>query len=103
MIIGVVFEYRAILLESKILALDEATANVDHGTDALIQDSIRALVRTKNKTVLIIAHRIDTIMDCDFILVLENGMKVEYGSPSALLSQPGSRFRNMVDAARLTN
>lgn len=93
-------EYRAILLESKILALDEATANVDHSTDALIQDSIRALVHQKNKTVLIIAHRIETIMDCDYILVLENGMKVEYGSPSKLLSQPGSRFRSMVDAAR---
>eukprot|EP00210_Caulerpa_lentillifera_P000997 g960.t1 len=91
---------RAILLEAKILALDEATANVDHETDALVQESIRSLVHQKDKTVLIIAHRVDTILDCDYILVLDKGRKVEFGSPDLLLSQSESKFRSMVEIAR---
>lgn len=90
------------IADSKILALDEATANVDHTTDALIQNSLRSLITRNDKTLLIIAHRIDTIMDCNLILVLDDGKKVEFGTPSELLQQP-SVFKKMVDAAKTAN
>eukprot|EP00210_Caulerpa_lentillifera_P008112 g7746.t1 len=91
---------RALLMDSKILALDEATANVDRTTDAMIQDALHTLVSGNEKTLLIIAHRIDTVLDCDLLLVLEGGRMVEFGSPVSLLSQSNGVFKKMVDAAR---
>ena len=86
--------------DAKILALDEATANVDGVTDGVIQDSLHSLISEDNKTLLIIAHRIDTVMGCDLILVLEGGHMVEFGCPSELLEVQNGTFNQMVGAAK---
>ena len=75
---------RAVLRRNKILVLDEATANVDYETDALIQKTIRD--KFKDCTVLTIAHRFATICDSDVILVMEDGYLSKYGSPSEILT-----------------
>ncbi|KAG6574642.1 multidrug resistance protein ABC superfamily [Phytophthora cinnamomi] len=81
---------RALLKDSKVVVLDEATANVDTATDALIQTTIQDTFQ--DKTVLIIAHRINTIMHCDKIAVMDAGRVAEFGSPSELLARPESVF-----------
>lgn len=81
---------RAILRKSKILILDEATSNVDLYTDELIQDVIKN--NFINCTILIVAHRINNIIDTDKVLVLDNGCLIEYDSPKILLANQNSRF-----------
>lgn len=86
---------RALLNRSRILVLDEATAAVDSETDRLIQETIRA--EFKDRTILTIAHRIDTVMDSDKIMVLDKGEVKEFDSPSNLLAQKDSIFYNLCD------
>ncbi|KAG9509318.1 Multidrug resistance-associated protein 4, partial [Fragariocoptes setiger] len=78
---------RAILRRSRILVLDEATANVDPETDQFIQRTIRDLFR--QCTVLTIAHRLNTIMDSDRVLVLDAGQVKEFDEPHLLLTRGG--------------
>lgn len=73
---------RAVLRRNKVLILDEATANVDHQTDSLIQKTIRT--EFSSCTVLTIAHRLNTIIDCDRVLVLDAGQILEFDSPYKL-------------------
>ncbi|XP_067675074.1 multidrug resistance-associated protein 1-like [Haliotis asinina] len=91
---------RALLKKTRILVLDEATAAVDMETDDLIQQTIRS--EFKECTVLTIAHRLNTVMDYDRILVLDNGRVCEFDTPSILLRQPDSIFYNMAKTAGLT-
>lgn len=75
---------RAILRENKILVMDEATANVDPQTDALIQNTIRT--KFSECSILTIAHRLHTVMDCDKVMVMDAGCLVEFASPYELLN-----------------
>ncbi|CAF3840294.1 unnamed protein product, partial [Rotaria sp. Silwood1] len=86
---------RAILKQSKILVIDEATANVDNTTDELIQQAIRK--QFKKCTVLTIAHRLRTVIDSDRIMVLSHGELLEFDSPHVLLSNPESEFTSLVN------
>lgn len=92
---------RAILRRSKILVLDEATAAVDVRTDALIQRTIREEFKTC--TMLIIAHRLNTIIHTNCILVLDAGKVVEYDTPQNLLLNEGSVFSNIVQSTGAAN
>ncbi|KAG9314746.1 P-loop containing nucleoside triphosphate hydrolase protein [Chiua virens] len=88
---------RAMVRESKLLILDEATSAIDHKTDAVIQRSLREL---KGVTQLVIAHRLQSVMDADRIMVLDAGRIVELDSPSHLLQQEESIFRTLVYASK---
>ncbi|XP_078614435.1 ATP-binding cassette sub-family C member 4-like [Branchiostoma floridae x Branchiostoma japonicum] len=86
---------RALLRKNRILIIDEATANVDPRTDQLIQETIREKFR--NCTVLTIAHRLNTVIDSDRILVLQEGRVQEMGEAHALLQDRDGVFTAMVD------
>ncbi|XP_036403959.1 multidrug resistance-associated protein 5 [Megalops cyprinoides] len=88
---------RALLRRSKILLLDEATAAIDTETDRLLQETIRHSF--KGCTKLIIAHRLNTVMSCDRVMVLDQGEIMEFDTPSTLLANENSRFHAMVAAA----
>lgn len=78
---------RAAIRDPRILVLDEATASLDVGTEALIQEALDHLL--EGRTAIIIAHRLSTIRNCDRILVLKRGQLVESGSHEELLAQGG--------------
>ncbi|KQB13787.1 ATP-binding cassette domain-containing protein [Rhodobacter capsulatus] len=90
---------RAILKDAPILILDEATAFADPENEALIQDAVADLAR--GRTVVVIAHRLHTIVHVDEILVLETGRIVERGSHAALLAA-GGLFARMWQAQEAT-
>ncbi|XP_076227008.1 multidrug-Resistance like Protein 1 isoform X3 [Nomia melanderi] len=92
---------RALLRKTKVLILDEATASVDLETDDLIQTTIRR--EFKDCTVLTIAHRFNTILDSDRVIVLDNGLIMEYDSPEVLLRNSGSLFYGIAKDAGLVN
>lgn len=81
---------RIILMNPKILILDEATANVDVETDRLVQDVIRT--NFSESTMLTIAHRLETVINSDRILILEGGKVIDFDCPHKLFSKTGSRL-----------
>merc|ERR1712127_846292 len=91
---------RALLKRSKVLVLDEATSSVDTKTDAQVQDTIRREFVEKGVTVITVAHRLDTVLGYDKILVLDAGEPVEMGPPSELLKLPMGYLRRLFDADR---
>ncbi|KAF2171065.1 hypothetical protein M409DRAFT_19038 [Zasmidium cellare ATCC 36951] len=84
---------RAMLKNPKVLLMDEATASIDYATDSKIQETIREI---KNTTITI-AHRLQTIIDYDKVLVLDHGAVIEYGDPFDLISTQGGIFRGMCE------
>ena len=88
---------RALLRDTKVLMLDEATASVDKETDALLQTAIRKCF--KDRTVLTIAHRLETILDSDRVLVLEKGCVAEFDTPAKLVARQDGIFSGMVRAS----
>ena len=86
---------RALLKQPKVLMMDEATASIDYNTDSKIQETIREL----KSTIITIAHRLQTIVDYDKVLVLDKGCVVEYGHPYELLKKggKGAVFKGMCE------
>ncbi|KAK2950278.1 Multidrug resistance-associated protein [Blattamonas nauphoetae] len=87
---------RAIAKESRIVVLDEATASVDVETDGKIQRTIRE--QFKNKTVIVIAHRLNTILDSDKIMVMDKGSVAEFNSPEILKSNNDSALNALINS-----
>lgn len=86
---------RALLREAKIVIMDEATASVDAETDSRIQRVMRT--EFKDSSCLTVAHRINTILDSDYIMVMDDGRAEEFDTPQSLL-QRGGLFKELVDA-----
>lgn len=85
---------RALLKSPRVLLMDEATASIDYATDAKIQDTLRAV---KGSTIITIAHRLQTVIDYDKVLVLDKGEVIEYDSPWKLLSNENGIFHGMCE------
>ncbi|KAK0130214.1 hypothetical protein ONS96_014922 [Cadophora gregata f. sp. sojae] len=88
---------RAILRKSSLLILDEPTSSVDVKTDAQMQAIIRSEFKTH--TIIMIAHRLDSLLDFDRVAVLNKGNLVEFGGPSVLLEKEGSAFSKLYHAS----
>ncbi|KAL7754197.1 hypothetical protein RI367_000178 [Sorochytrium milnesiophthora] len=86
---------RAMMGNRKILIMDEATASVDLATEERIQHSLRR--DFAGVTILTIAHRLNTVIDYDYILSLDAGQVVEFDHPHVLVNRPGSLFASLVD------
>ncbi|CAG8496604.1 9578_t:CDS:10 [Ambispora gerdemannii] len=87
---------RALLRQSKIIIMDEATASIDPETDNKIQETFRT--EFQYATVLCVSHRFRTIIDSDRILVLDNGEIIEFDTPYNLISNPDGLFRHLCEA-----
>jgi ATP-binding cassette, subfamily B, multidrug efflux pump len=86
---------RALIVNPDILILDEATSSIDTETEKIIQLAIEKLIH--NRTSIVIAHRLSTIRHANHILVMDQGKIIEMGTPSELLSDPSSRYRELYD------
>ncbi|KAL2922184.1 ABC transporter C family member 10 [Bienertia sinuspersici] len=85
---------RAILRRSRVLVLDEATASIDNATDTILQRTIRT--EFADSTVITVAHRIPTVMDCTKVLVISDGKLLEHDDPMELMKKDGSLFGQLV-------
>ncbi len=87
---------RALLRRASILVVDEGTSAVDPQTDDLIQKTLREGAKANNTTVLAIAHRLQTILDFDRILVMGEGKVLEFDTPQSLIANSESHFASML-------
>uniref|UniRef100_A0A7N0T3B4 ABC-type xenobiotic transporter n=1 Tax=Kalanchoe fedtschenkoi TaxID=63787 RepID=A0A7N0T3B4_KALFE len=85
---------RALLRRSRVLVLDEATASIDNATDMVLQKTIRS--EFADCTVITVAHRIPTVMDCNMVLAISDGKLVEFDEPMKLMKSEGSLFGQLV-------
>ncbi|TYI53568.1 hypothetical protein E1A91_D11G013800v1 [Gossypium mustelinum] len=85
---------RALLRRSRVLVLDEATASIDNATDLILQRTICA--EFADCTVISVAHRIPTVMDCTMVLAISDGKLMEYDEPTKLMEREGSLFGQLV-------
>lgn len=85
---------RALLKNPRVLMMDEATASIDYATDSKIQDTLREL---KESTIITIAHRLQTIIDYDKVLVLDHGKVIEFDHPWTLIQKEGGVFQSMCE------
>lgn len=85
---------RALLRNTKILILDEATASLDLKTDELIQKTVAS--QFKESTVITIAHRISTVIESDRVVVMDKGQIKEFDKPTTLLQDSNSIFAQLV-------
>ncbi|XP_053972249.1 ATP-binding cassette sub-family C member 5-like isoform X1 [Hylaeus volcanicus] len=88
---------RALLRNTKVMILDEATAAVDPETEVAVQNTIQN--EFSHCTVLTIAHRLKTVVSCDRVIVMKNGQIIEFDAPSVLMSNPNSEFTKMIASA----
>ena len=85
---------RAVLKNPPILILDEATSSLDTESERIVQDAINSLM--KNRTCIVIAHRLSTVQHADEIIVLEKGRVIERGTHTELMNGGGA-YRKLVD------
>jgi ATP-binding cassette subfamily B protein len=86
---------RALLMDPRILILDDSTSSVDTETEAAIRDALDELM--ENRTTFIIAHRIQSVMIADLILVLDKGEVIQMGTHEDLVSQKDGMYRTIYD------
>ena len=89
--------------QPRFLILDEATSAVDNEADICLQASIRANFGVGGSSVLVIAHRIRTVVDFDSIVVMDRGRVVEFGAPAELYQREEGHFRRLVNESNDTD
>merc|ERR1712217_588699 len=89
---------RVLLSQRRVIVADEPTASIDPDTDGKIQHLFREAFR--GSTLLCVAHRVETVLDYDHILVMRDGQIVEDGSPQILLQNPNSQFAQYRNAIK---
>lgn len=87
---------RAALVDPAVLVLDEATSNLDPGTEATVEAAMERLMQ--GRTVVVVAHRLTTVQRADAIAVIDDGTLAEYGSHDELMELPGGRYRGLATA-----
>jgi len=93
---------RALLRRTRIFFLDEATASIDKATDSVIQESLRSDANDRTVTMLTIAHRLETVLSSDMIIVMEDGKVAESGRTEILARDSESKFSGLLARAKLT-
>lgn len=87
---------RALIKKPKILILDEATSSLDTKSEREVKDAIDQIIEKHSLTVLVIAHRLSTVMDADRILMMEKGEIIEMGTHEELKNKQGGAYRKLV-------